>query len=188
MRLRNIVLLGLSLVILIGCGGSMMLVIPNTLPYELQQITKTAQAKDITFNFRTHPKGDLILINLGPMWNSQYQINEPFRGMLLELLQTKFTNVTENSSNRLSVQIKDLQSIVVKGLQGGHTLKMAVSVEVQKDEDKNSKTLAYSFDARCPYGIPHANEIFRTRIEKNVRDMLLKFVVGIDKYLDSNRM
>ncbi|MCH7764782.1 MAG: hypothetical protein IIB95_13790 [Candidatus Marinimicrobia bacterium] len=173
-----------------GCAPTG-LYISNTIPSTMQQNINTAEGKDISFKFLPHPSGDLIEVKIGPMWDASYSINQPFKGLTKELLETKFSEITDNSLNKITVKITELESKVHIGALGtreAYSLKMVINVELEKEGDINNKRFSYSFDMPIRSGFSNANMVFKKELSDGVKELLLKFVISIDKYIDSNRL
>ncbi|MBM3712914.1 MAG: hypothetical protein FJW56_05710 [Actinobacteria bacterium] len=174
-----------SSILFVSCGTSV-LYISNTLPSEMQQNINTGKSKDVAFDFVGHPKGDLLEVNAGPMWDSAFPLNNPFKGLLTELLNSKYGYIDSNSKNKVKIQITNLEPNLDKGglSDGLYTLKMSVRVEVNRDS-LDTKNFTYDIGVPLAYGFEGANAAFKSNLSKGVKDLLVKFVISIDKYLDS---
>lgn len=190
----NRILLSTALVgvviIFFGCASTK-LYISNTLPSTMQQHINTAESRDVSFKYTPHQNGNLIDVKVGPMWDASYSVNQPFEGLIRELLQSKFTDVSDNSTIKVAVEITELESTVHIGTFGtreAYSLKMAVKVEIEKGGEINNRRFSYSFDMPIRSGFNNANAIFKKELSDGVKELLVKFVISIDKYIDSNRL
>jgi len=173
-----------------GCASTK-LYISDTLPSTMQQNINTAEGGDVSFKYTPHPDGNLIDVKIGPMWDASYSVNKPFEGLIRELLQSKFADVSDNSTNKVAVKITELEQTIHKGALGtteAYSLKMAVKVEIVKGGEISNKRFSYSFDMPIRSGFNNANAVFKKELSDGVKELLIKFVISIDKYIDSNRL
>ena len=170
----------------ISCGTSV-LYISNTIPADMQQNINTGKSRDVSFSFIGHPDGDMVEVNLGPMWDSAFPLNNPFKGKITELLQSKFSTMNDRSKNKVKVQIINLESHLDEGgivSSGNYTMAMTVVVEVKRDSLER-KVFAYEMGVPVLKGEGGGNAVFQRNLADGVEDLLIKFIIGIDKYFDA---
>jgi hypothetical protein len=189
-RIPLLVVLGLvSLVTFYGCGSTKLFV-SNTLPSTMQQNIKTGVSKQISFSFADHPQANEVNLDIGPMWSCSYFINQPFRGMLTDLLESKYGHIDEKAPNKVSITITKFEQTLDKGgiSDGFYSMALAVEVQVNKDGKKDIKRFSYDIGVPLAYGFTDANKVFHNKLAESVKELLVKFTVSIDKYLDSFEM
>jgi len=149
---------------------------------------RTIPNKHAAFEFISHAQGNLIEINLGPMWYFQFNFNRPFNAMLHELLENKFMSLSDTAATKIIVEIVELKHEVVRGpLAIGAVFNLSASVKVAITEEKSTqeRTASYSISVPAPSGVPNANMLFRSHIQEAVNNLILKFAVATNKYVDS---
>lgn len=165
---------------LVGCTTSKTTV-SNSLPYEVQQRVNTSEEFDVSFNFEPHPKGDKVEASFGS-GTSTYSVNTPLQGQFEELIETKFGSITEGSDNAIQVAITDLQPSTDSET---HTLNMTVEVTTVQEGEENSREFSYSTTIR-PIDTSTEYTMGKRIPKEDLKQFFLKFVVGADKFIDSN--
>lgn len=175
-----------AFILFTGCFPTQ-LYISDTLPSSMQQLINSAATTDINYTFVPHENGDNVQVEAGPMWSASYSINEAFSGLMQDLLYSKFSQVTDSSENRLTVSITNINSYTQIAV--AYRLKMAIRVDVERSgQDKFSRRFSYSTSVPIQGGFHNANAAFKKDVANAVKELLLKFVVSTDKYLDANKL
>ena len=165
----------LSIFLFPSCGTSV-LYVSNTIPAEMQQNINTGKSQNVAFEFIGHPEGDLVEVNIGPMWNSAFSLNKPFKGLLTDLLNSKYGYIDINSKNTVKVKITNIEPFLDKGglgSDGVYTLKMSILVSVNRDS-LDKKVFSYDIGVPIAYGFEGASATFKSNLSKGVKDLLMK--------------
>lgn len=179
MRFVVVLLLGFSL-ILSACQTTRTSV-SSSLPYGVQQQINTSSEYNVAFDFSPNMRGDLVTAKFGGA-KAQYEVNDPMRGMLTELIQTKFGAISSESNNKIAVEIVDISTSSDRMT---HELGMTVEVTTVHDGETNSREISYSTvveaedrggEYTIAYSIP----------KQALEDFYVKFVVAVDKFVDAN--
>jgi hypothetical protein len=165
---------------LIGCTTSKTTV-SNSLPYEVQQRVNTSEEFDVSFDFEPHPEGDKVEAAFGS-GTSTYSVNTPLRGQFQELVETKFGSITDGSDNSIRVAVTDLQPSTDSQT---HTLNMTVEVTTVQEGEENARDFSYSTTIR-PIDTSTEYTMGKRIPKEDLQEFFLKFVVGADKFIDSN--
>ncbi len=181
MKTKNyfFIILILSLIIslvLSSCSSSAR--VSNVIPYETQQLIKTAKAESISYNYLPNPKGDIIEVG-----STSYSINSPFKALIDELMQTKFQSISANSSDNIEIYLTDVKPefLTPAFSAPSHTLGLTVELKLTKDGEVNEKRFAFSTEAKV------TQPGFSTAVDtKPIHELLMKFIISIDKFIDTN--
>ena len=156
--------------------------ISNTLPYEAQQRINTSEEFDVDLTFKGHPDAETVTASFGGA-ESSYSINGPFKGKIEQLFRAKFGEVSEDSENKVIVEISDINPKSDTG-PPIHRLSMSVDATVMHEGEENSRNFSFRTTVRpvdegtdytVAYRIP----------PQPIEDFLMQYVVGIDSFLDS---
>ena len=158
-------------------------VVSNTLPYEAQQRINTSEEFDVDLEFEPHPDAETITASFAGA-ESSYSINGPFAGKLEQLFRSKFGEISEESSNKVIVEISNVNTNSETG-PPRHRLSMSVDVTVEQNGKKNSRSFKFSTTIRPEDEGTQYTVAYRIPPEP-IEDFLMQYVVGIDSFLDSN--
>jgi uncharacterized lipoprotein YajG len=155
--------------------------ISDTLPYEAQQRINTSEEFNVDFTFKGHPDAETITASFGGA-KSSYSINGPFKGKLEQLFRAKFGEISEDSENKVKVQVSDINPKSETG-PPIHRLSMSVDVTVMHEGKENSRNFSFRTTVR-PKDETDMTISYRIPPEP-IEDYLMQYVVGIDSFLDS---
>jgi hypothetical protein len=164
-------LIALFMIILSGCSTTIEL--SSTLPYQTQFLVKSIKFENgIGFRYISNSKGDNIDIP-----NALYSINKPFESLLYELVQTKFGNVNTNSKDSLIVTLENVEPNSSRILTGiSVSLSLTVGIQIIKDHKVSSNSFKYNMTNSY-------NNM--ALIKSDLDNFLMKYVIVIDKYIDT---
>lgn len=172
------------LILLVGCGSSSVY-IPNTLPVNLQQNINTSKNKNIDFQFISFPS-DQFTAKANFMCSVTFSVNDPFRGKIRELILTKFSNITDQAKNKILVKTEQINSYTKDK---NYIFSMKVSAKMLQDNNvNNQRTFNYTFSVLTGNGSVDDNSRFKREVADNLKQILNKFVISIDKFIDSNKL
>jgi uncharacterized lipoprotein YajG len=158
-------------------------VVSNTLPYEAQQRINTSEEFDVDLEFKSHPDAETITASFAGA-ESSYSINRPFAGKLEQLFRSKFGEISEESENKVTVEISDVNTNSETGPLR-HRLSMSVDVTVEQDGEENSRIFEFRTTIRPEDEGTQYTVAYRIPPEP-IEEFLMQYVVGIDSFLDSN--
>jgi len=157
----------------------------------VQQNIKTGVSKQVSFTFKGHPQADEVKVEFNPMWDCSYSINQPFHGMLTELLESKYGNIDSTAPNKIAINVtKFEQNIDKDSWSTPRSVSIYLAVELQVDKNGKNETKRFAYDIGVPIesGFDNANKFFHNKLTESVKELLVKFTISIDKYLDSFEM
>lgn len=166
--------------VLVGCVPTRVAV-SNSIPFEVQQNIRTAEGTTVGYRFVPHEGSDEVTTSIGGA-TVRYPVNGPMRGLFQELIESKFANIDDGASDRITIHLTNVQHST-SGT--SHTLEMTARITTVKDGTENSRDLSYSetFAAQdrgsqytIAYGLPSSE----------LQAFMLKFVVAADRFIDSN--
>jgi len=156
-------------------GCSVTLELSSTIPFQTQQLIKSIKSDNgIQFQYISNSKGDNVKIR-----GQQFSINKPLGSLLFELVQTKFGNTNAISKDSIIITLENIESTVRKiglfeDLSGpDYSLYITVGIKLTKD----NKVVSNSFRYNCTGTYNNA--------KNDIDNFLLKYVITIDKYIDS---
>lgn len=160
----------LTAVFFIGCATTLPL--RNTIPYGTQQLIKSVQ-KNSQINYKYIPS------KLGEIKTQgiSYSLNFALSGMFKELIESKFNNITETAEDNINIEITKSNGYDDMGLfTVSHNLDLSIKVSLLRNKKASEREFTYStgFTRTTP---EKASEI--------IEEFLLKFVVAIDKFIDT---
>lgn len=183
-RIRPLAVLFLFPVALLFSGcTSTETVVSNTLPYEAQQRINTSEEFDVDLEFEPHPDAETITASFGGA-ESSYPINRPFAGKLEQLFRSKFGEISEDSNNKVMVEIENVSTNSETG-PPRHRLSMSVSVTVESNGEENSRSFDFRTTIRPEDEGTEYTVAYRIPPEP-IEEFLMQYIVGIDSFLDSN--
>jgi len=109
------------------------------------------------------------------MWEFHYDVNESFKGLMQDLIDTKFGVIEYKSPDKIKVIINDIKSNTLMDEMtgvGSHSLKMTVSVQVEKQGKKDTRDFSYKVDVPIRRMDNNPNESFRKYIGTIVKIQL----------------
>lgn len=172
-NLKKLFLLFLLFISIVGCSQTRQITIATTIPATMQQLIKSTKVDGVDYSFRTNPSADLCKYKYkygGLTVNNEVNINASIEPLLFELIQTKFSNIDEASPNKVDVKISDIDCD-----ESNATLKLVIDVGITHNDKTSSKQLAYSMV--FPYTSSEQPAV--------IHSFLMKFVIGIDKFIDN---
>lgn len=172
----------LFLLALTGCTSTET-VVSDTLPYEAQQRINTSEEFDVDLTFEPHPDAEAVTASFGGAENT-YRLNEPFRGKLEQLFRAKFGEISEDSDNKVKVEITDIDTESETGPLR-HRLAMTVNVTTNQNDEQNEREFSFQTTIR-PNNVGNEYEVAYRIPPESIEDFLMQYVVGIDSFLDSN--
>jgi len=173
---KNILLEGLllfSLLTFYSCGWTSTLTISSSLPAEIQQEIKTTNIDKVDYSFIPNENANNITVDalagVSPYYE-EMDINSALKPMMDELIQTKFTLISNNPDNKIIVSIKEINYTP-----GEHpNLSMTVNALVNYLGQENQNNITYSVELPT-----------HLRKEDMIHNWLVKFVIGMDRLLNS---
>lgn len=168
-------------VVLILLSGCVTTAIPiaSTLPYHLQQDIRSIDTTEMAFQFVPSESAETIETRIAASVISvRYSINQATQSLIRELLETKFGRLSADSRDRLLFEITHY-STRTDGL--AHELNMAVRMTINTGEQTQSKAVAYSTTVLWKNN-PETDDAL---LKQGIEDLLLKFVVAADQFLDA---
>ena len=175
MRKILFVLYLISIIILARCATYQP--ISYTLDPDTQQRIKTSEIEGVALEFIPHPNGDRLEYPW-TIYGRYYTINDPFNGLLIEWAESKFGEVINESNNKLLIEIIDITANT--DISSNHSISMKVRMEGNLNDVNLSKNINYYASFSAPDG-----SFVGQSIRKNIDLFLIKFIIAIDKYVDS---
>jgi uncharacterized lipoprotein YajG len=162
-----------------GCAVTKTVEVPvsNIIPPRMQQQINTAASKSVSFNFKGTPKAERVVVHFKRLKNA-YSIDKPFKQLFRELMRTKFQDIKPESSNKINVEISSFKTT---NNNSEYSLRMTITVQLADGKRKDERKFTYGTSAGYKFSIGHARFI---QI-KPANQLLLKFVIATDKYIDS---
>ncbi len=175
-HLYSIISILLLVFIFHGCASGPT-IISNSIPYDVQQLIKVIKSENVSYSYVPNPQGDKIEVG-----GTSYSVNVPLKSLFNELIQTKFQNIQSDASNKIEILLKDVKPEYIEPSFSApsHNLGLTVEVKVVKDGKVNSKSFSYSTTTSIKK--PGMATVVDT---KPIHELLLKFVVAIDKFIDT---
>ncbi len=155
---------------LYSCSSS--LILQNSIPFETQQLIKSVEGNQrVNFLYTSNPEGEVKKGRL------HYSINPALNGMLKELMQSKFNSIDSESDNSINITLSKVKvNDDVGAYNVTHTLDITVDIVMIKNKEEMKKSFSYS----TSFVLSDAN------VErKEIENLLLKFIVSIDKFIDT---
>lgn len=175
-NMKKLLLLFVSIMAILFNACSTTTVVSNSIPAEMQQNIRTTKISDMDYSFTKNHNGDAVSISLGA-FTSSFSVNAPLYGMMNELIETKFGNISSTSVNKIEITLVDVKILD----DYANTLDLTVNVSIKKDGVYNRKSFSYSNQIK----MLQINKYSYQADPKDIQNLLLKFVVSVDKYIDT---
>ncbi len=162
------------IIVLNGCSFTSQIPVASTIPADMQQLIKSTKVESIQYNFVENSKADLIKFRQtsgAAIFYRELRLNDALRPLLNELFQTKFSKISNEATNKVKIIVQD----VVANTDEPNVLALKLKIELDKQGKQSEKSLDYSVTLGGDFR-EHSNII---------HSFLMKFIIGIDKYLDN---
>lgn len=165
-------LVGIAL-ILTGCTATRP-ALNNTLPDEVKNTFSPVPDRDgIAFEFIPSAAGESIEVTVKAM---DHPLNRVLKGMVTEMLETKFDSIRTSSSNRLRVTLNYINLQEESFGESINRMDMGILVELVHGEERIAEEFEHTVQANVEGYTLHSGQIY---------DMMLRFILDIDRMTDA---
>lgn len=157
----------------IGCSFTGPIIIPTTIPADMQQLIKSTKVESVDYSFTPNDKADLISFKQtsgAAIFYRELHLNSAIKPLLDELIQTKFSKISKDSDWKVNVIIQD----VSYNSDEPNSLSLTVKTIVSNKSKQSEKKLNYSIS----FG-------FLSDETSLIHSFLMKYIIGVDKFLDN---
>ena len=161
------------IIVLNGCSFTSQIPVASTIPADMQQLIKSTKVESIQCDFVENSKADLIKFKQtsgAAIFYRELRLNAALRPLLNELIQTKFSKISNEANNKIKIIVQD----VIANTDEPNSLALKLKIELDKQGKKSEKSLDYSIS----FG-------FYSKESDLIHSFLMKFIIGIDKFLDN---
>lgn len=160
------------IIALSGCAITHQMIVPSTIPAEMQQLIKSTKVEEVEYSFIPNDNANDMQFETVIGWATrvdEINLNSSFRYLVDELIQTKFSKINNNNKNKVVISVQKINYT----REEPQNLSMTVNVFVNHQDKQDEKNISYSVN------LNHSEK------DKSIYDFLMKFVIGIDKFLDN---
>jgi len=160
------------ILIFCGCAITQQMIIPSTIPAEMQQLIKSTKVEEVEYSFIPNDNANDMQFKTVIGWASRVDkvnLNSSFKSLVDELIQTKFSKIKNNNKNKVVISVQETNYTRDEP----QNLSMTVNVFVNHLDKQDEKNISYSVN------LNHSEK------DKSIYEFLMKFVIGIDKFLDN---
>lgn len=173
MRPLHVALLTGLLLLLTGCASTRP-ALNNTLPDEIKNRLASVSDRDgIAFEFIPSAAGQSVEVTVKAM---DHPLNRVLKGMVTEMLETKFDSVRASSPNRLRVTLNYLNLQEESFGESINRMDMGILVELTRGDERSREEFERTTQADIEGYTLRSDQIY---------DMLLRLILDIDHMIDA---
>ena len=171
--MTGLILIFFTTIILTSCTFTLPILIPKTIPVEMQQLIKSTKVESVDYTFTPNEKANLITFRQtmgAAITYQELKLNDAIEPLLNELIQTKFSKISKESAWKVNVIVQD----VFFDTEEQNNFLLFIKTIISNGNKQSEKYLDY------PISIGWGSDK-----SSLIHSYLLKFIIGIDKFIDN---
>ena len=176
----------LALTLILGACAPTYISVSGSIPPDIQQNISPAVSDAVTYNFIDPLVPHKMSISIAPTWDIELNPINPLKSAMRELIQNKFARINRNADNAIVISVPKFTYNVSRS--GKNPSALSVNMTVAAIIRNGDKVYQRSFRHSATVATIGLNTTFFLRTEVAMSNMILAFVIDLDKFIQTTKI
>ena len=176
----------LALAIIFTACAPVIIPVSGTITPEVQQNISPATALSVNLNINHQQAQRLTAINIAPSWDIELNLSSPMENAITELIENKFPDISNKSTTGIFITIHEITYAVSRTKANPSALH--INAKITADINTPGESFSRSFRHKSTIPVMGINTTFFHDVNVASEAMILKFVIDLDKFIQSTKI